>query len=233
MSTAPTRLDHSMWWPFVPYAVVSIVHVVALGVGSEDVGPASKLLLMPALALAAVWGGRNLRAPAVVVLLGTAILFSWLGDGAATFFPFAPTLPLMLAFFGVAHLFYIWVLWRHLSLHRLPWWSLAFLFWWVVLLIVLWPLLGGLAIAVAAYGIVLGATATLASRCHPVVAVGGILFLTSDTILAFRLFAPDQMPEWTNPLVMLTYTLGQGLIVAGALLTVRQRTAAVAAHKHA
>ena len=112
---------------------------------------------------------------------------------------------------------------RERSLRRLPWWSLVFLAWWVVLLIVLWPLLGGLSFAVAGYGLVLGGTASLASRCHPLVVYGGILFLASDTILAFRLFAPELMPDWTSPAVMLTYTLGQGLIIAGALVTLRDR----------
>jgi uncharacterized membrane protein YhhN len=95
--------------------------------------------------------------------------------------------------------------------------------WWVALLLVLWPRLGALSIAVAAYGLVLGGTAALATRCHPLVVWGGAFFLASDTILAFRIFVPDAMPPWTSPLVMLTYTVGQGLIAAGAIVTLRRR----------
>ena len=71
------------------------------------------------------------------------------------------------------------------------------------------------------YGLVLGGTAVAASRCHPLVAAGGAFFLASDTILAFRLFMPDAMPDWTSPLVMLTYCLGQGLIAAGVIVADR------------
>ncbi len=226
MSALPSdtvSVARSVWWAFLPYVLVSGVHVAALAGTSDAIAASTKLLLMPALAFALLWGGWRLHPRTVVPLLSAAVLFSWLGDGAGTFFAFAPTLPLMLAFFGLAHLLYIWAFWRHLALRRLPWWSLVFLAWWVVLLIVLWPLLGGLSFAVAGYGLVLGGTASLASRCHPLVVYGGILFLASDTILAFRLFAPELMPDWTSPAVMLTYTLGQGLIIAGALVTLRDR----------
>ena len=78
--------------------------------------------------------------------------------------------------------------------------------------------------AVAGYGLVLGGTAAFAARCSPLIATGGVFFLLSDTVLAFRLFLADTMPQWTSPLVMLTYTLGQGLIVAGALVALRKRS---------
>ena len=79
----------------------------------------------------------------------------------------------------------------------------------------------------AAYGLVLGGTAVAASRCHPLVVWGSVFFLASDSVLAFRLFLPEAMPGWTSPLVMLTYCLGQGLIAAGVLVSVRARHAAV------
>ena len=89
---------------------------------------------------------------------------------------------------------------------------------------VLWPHLGGLSFAVAAYGLVLGGTAALATRCHPLIIVGAVFFLASDTILAFRLFLADAMPEWTSPAVMVTYCLGQGLIAVGAVATMKARS---------
>jgi uncharacterized membrane protein YhhN len=97
--------------------------------------------------------------------------------------------------------------------------------WWGALLAILWPNLGALLIPVALYGLVLGGTAVAASRCHPLVAIGGAFFLASDTILAFRLFTPDTMPDWTSPLVMLTYCLGQGLIAAGVMVADRLQQA--------
>ena len=100
--------------------------------------------------------------------------------------------------------------------------------WWVVLLIVLWPSLGALAFAVAAYGIVLGGTAAASTRAGTLVTWGGVLFLTSDTILAFLLFMPERVPPLTDPAVMLTYTLGQGLIAIGAVSIIRARRIAAA-----
>jgi len=213
-----------LWIGFVPYAIVSIVHVVALAVDADAVAAPTKLALMPLLALAVLLGGRGSRWGAPYSLLLTAIALSWLGDGAGTFFPFAPTLPMMLLFFGLAHLCYIWLFWRKLAVRRVPPWALVYAVWWGVLIAVLWPYLGGLAIAVAVYGLVLGGTAVAASRCHPLIAWGGAFFLTSDSILAFRLFLSDAMPGWTSPMVMLTYTLGQGLIAVGVIVADRIAT---------
>lgn len=215
-----------LWIGFAPYIVVAAVHVGALAVGSDAIAAPSKLALMPLLAVAVAWGARGTRWTTAHTLLVVAIALSWLGDGAGMFFPQFETIPLMLLWFGLAHLCYIWLFWRVLAIRRLPVWSIVFAAWWVVLLTVLWPALGGLLVPVAAYGLVLGLTAAGASRCHPIIACGGVFFLASDTILAFRLFTPEAMPEWTSPLVMLTYCLGQGLIAAGVLIAVQARRVA-------
>lgn len=210
---------------FAPYIVVTLVHVVALATRSP-LGPPTKLALMPLLALPVLLFAARLRPRITVALLLIAIGFSWLGDGAGTFFPAGPELPLMLLFFGLAHIAYIALLWRWLSRRRFPLWSLVYAAWWIGMIALLAPHTGALLPAVAAYGIVLGATAACAARCHPLVAWGGAFFLLSDTILALRLFLPVDLPHWTSPAVMLTYTLGQGLIVAGALVVLRTRKAA-------
>ena len=210
----------AIWWMFVPYALMSVLHVGALAVGS-DLAPPTKLWLMPLLAIPVVVSAR-LKPTLAIVLLLAALLFSWLGDGAGALFPSAPELPLMLGFFGLAHIAYIVLFLRVLRRQRMPWWALVYAAWWVAMIIFLGPHTGNLLVAVGAYGLVLGATAALATRCHPLVMYGGIFFLVSDTILAFRLFVPDAMPDWTSPAVMATYTLGQGLIVAGALATLRE-----------
>lgn len=204
---------------FAPYIVVSIVHVVALAGEADPVAGQTKLLLMPLLAFAVIWSARGASAGRAIALLLAAIGLSWLGDGAGTFFPFAPEVPMMLLCFGLAHLCYIVLFWRVLAVRPVPVWALVYAVWWGVLLAVLWPHVGTLLIPVALYGLVLGGTAVAASRCRPLVLWGGVFFLASDSILAFRLFMPDAMPDWTSPLVMLTYTLGQGLIAAGAVTT--------------
>jgi len=206
---------------FLPYAVVSSLQVVALWIGDESVALLTKLLLMPLLAVGVLWVRRGRSA--TLVLLLAAITLSWLGDSAAQFFPFVPSLPMMLLFFGLAHLAYIWLFQRHTAVQRMPLWALVYAAWWVAMLAVLWPHLGDLRWAVAVYGLVLGGTAASSARCRPMIAGGGALFLASDTLLAFRLFVPDAMPWWTSPLVMLTYCLGQGLIAAGVVTSRKRR----------
>lgn len=214
-----------LWIGFVPYIAMSVVHVAALAADADALAAPTKLTLMPMLALAAVWGAAGSSWTGAHTLLLVAIGLSWLGDGAGTFFPFAPELPMMLLCFGLAHIAYIVLFWRRLAVRRVPLWAGVYAVWWIVLLAVLWPHLGGLSFAVAAYGLVLGGTAVAASRCHPLIVWGGVFFLTSDSVLAFRLFMPDAMPDWTSPLVMLTYCLGQGLIAAGVVVGVRARRA--------
>jgi uncharacterized membrane protein YhhN len=214
---------HRLWIGFVPYAVASLIHIVALAVDVEAIAGPTKLLLMPLLAVAVFWGGRGSRWGTVYTLLFVAIALSWLGDGAGTLFPTVPTVPMMLLFFGLAHLCYIWVFWRRIPVQRVPKWAVVYGLWWVGLLLLLGPDLGALLIPVALYGLVLAGTAVAASRCHPLVAAGGAFFFASDAVLAFRLFRPDTMPEWTSPLVMLTYCLGQGLIAAGIIVADRLR----------
>ncbi|WP_311244429.1 lysoplasmalogenase [Microbacterium sp. WCS2018Hpa-23] len=211
-------------WAFIPYIMVSAIHVVLLALESPAAGP-SKLLLMPLVAIPVLVSMRAIRSRAALALLFAAIVFSWLGDSVGALFPDAPEVPLMLLFFGIAHLAYIALFIRHLRVRRMPWWALIYAVWWIAMLFFLGPQTGGLLVAVAVYGLVLGATAAFSTRCHPLVAVGGAFFLASDTLLALRLFLPESLPAWSNPAVMATYTIGQGLIIAGALIALRKRDA--------
>lgn len=208
---------------FVPYIVICVVHLWALGTGHEIEYP-TKLGLMPLLATAAILaviGAERLPRLAFTVLL-FGIAASWLGDGAAFFFSmFDDELPMMLLWFGIAHLAYMWLFWRAVPRRRVPVWAVGYAVWWLALLAILAPHTGSLLLPVALYGLVLGGTAVLATRCGPVIAWGGAWFLVSDSILAFRLFMPDLMPAWTSVAVMVTYTLGQGLIVYGVVRALR------------
>lgn len=231
MSTDAVTPVRARWWGFAPYVVLSVVHIVALADDAEPLASATKLTLMPLLALALLWAGRGTGWGAPFTLLFAALALSWLGDGAATFFPFAPTVPAMLLCFGAAHVCYLVLFARRLSLRRFPRWTVVYALWWIGMLLLLAPSVlpaggAGLLAGVAVYGILLAATAATAARCTPAIALGGALFLCSDTILAFRLFTPDAMPGWTSPLVMLTYCAGQGLLVAGSVALLVHRRGA-------
>lgn len=99
---------------------------------------------------------------------------------------------------GLAHLCYLRAFWRHFILMPLSLWALVYALWWIVLLLVLAPRAGGIAVAVARavamavaravavavavaiYGVTLGYTAVLASRCHRLILIGGAFVLSSD-----------------------------------------------------
>ena len=216
--------NHTLLWAFAPYILMSATHVILLAAQHPLAGP-TKLALMPLLMVPVLVSARQLKPRSALALMLTALFFSWLGDSAGPFFPAGLDLPLMLGFFGIAHLAYIALFARHLAEKRMPWWALVYAAWWIAMMVVIGPHAGGLLIAVAMYGLVLGGTGAFSTRCHPLVVTGGVFFLASDSILAFRLFLPDALPSWNDPAIMFTYTLGQGLIIAGSLISLRTRRA--------
>lgn len=225
--TRPAFADRTRWWGFGLYALVSAIHIVSGVVGPDVIVFPTKLMLMPALAIAALWALRGSfdtsTATRAASVLFVALAFSWLGDGAGFFFPFLDDeLPVMLLCFGLAHLAYILLFLRFLPRRPVPRWTLIYVVWWVLMVAVLWPSLGTLAIAVALYGLVLGGTAVAATRGGAITTAGGAFFLASDTILALRLFLPDQTDLLAGPWVMLTYTIGQGLLAYGIVRLLRE-----------
>jgi uncharacterized membrane protein YhhN len=77
---------------------------------------------------------------------------------------------------------------------------------------------GGRALAfpVALYTVVIGAMVIVAfDTGHPVIALGATVFAASDTILAVDRFVEPK--PWAPVAVMVTYHLGQALVVAGIL----------------
>ncbi|MFC7765989.1 lysoplasmalogenase family protein [Leucobacter soli] len=130
--------------PFIPYIAVSVLHVVLLLMHHPLGGYQTKQLLMAALALAAVWATASIRPwprPAMILLLA-GLIASWIGDGAGLLFPGLPTLPMMILFFGIAHLAYIALFWRSpgiVAVRRVPRWALVYIGWWVVTLAIVGP----------------------------------------------------------------------------------------------
>ncbi|HET7725490.1 MAG TPA: lysoplasmalogenase family protein, partial [Propionibacteriaceae bacterium] len=90
-----------------------------------------------------------------------------------------------------------------------------------LLLLVLEPA-ADLLVPLAVYAVVLTAMALLASGLGPLATAGGLVFLLSDSLLALRVFAYPSVPT-LGVWIMLTYVLGQALIVLGALDQARAR----------
>lgn len=216
--------------PFLPYIVISVVHCVMVIFHLPGSGYETKQLLMPALALAAVWSMWQVRPwpRSAMVLILLALTTSWIGDGAGLFFPSLPSLPMMILFFAFAHVAYIVLFWRAPGIalpKRIPWWSLVYVLWWVVTLTIVGPHAGELFFPLAIYGIVLGLTAALSPRLGWIVALGGAFFLLSDTFIALDEFMG--LPQVIADIVVMpTYTLGQGLIVYGVTKLLRSSSEA-------
>lgn len=207
---------------FTPYALVTIVHLGAIALGEGGIVAATKPLLMPALLLGLILG-LPVRRSRLLLWGALALVFSWLGDvllqnpGDIGFL-------LGMGAFGLAHVAYLALYLGPLRTRRVPWWGILLgLIWWSGMVGILASHLGVLLMPVALYGLVLGAAAVCALATRPIVAVGALIFLVSDTLLALDRFLPGFAFPAIDFSIMLTYTLGQGLIIVGVIAVARVR----------
>lgn len=209
------------WWGFIPFGVVSVIHLAALAVGSQEVATPSKALLMPALLLALLVGLPRIRSE--IALWGSlALVFSTAGDvllGA----PGEVAFLVGVGAFSLAHVAYLVLYVRPLRTRAIGWRGLLYAGWLAILLLVLLPHTGPLALPLAAYGLLLCGAAAAALGTTRVVATGGLLFLVSDTLLALKFFLPGFSLWQEDLLIMLVYLAGQGLIIVGTVLAAQRR----------
>ena len=203
------------WWIFVPYLVVGVVHLLGLFTGSDGVAGATKGLLMPALLLALLIAIQARRG-AVAAWAGAGLLASWAGDLLLST-PGETGFVAGLGAFMLAHVAYLVLFLRPLKRRGIPRLALIIVLWWAALLALLAPHLGVLLVPVAIYGLILGASTAAALGTNRITGAGGVLFLASDTLLAFKLFWPDFAVWQADFLIMLGYIAGQGLIILGAV----------------
>ncbi|GAA1584777.1 hypothetical protein GCM10009804_46340 [Kribbella hippodromi] len=183
------------------YWGATVVHVAAIVADVKVLKLASKPALMPLL-----WQwSRTQGAPP---LLQAALLASAAGDLLLE----ADQQLAGMAAFAAAHACYLAVFladpaqrsWRVLA---------AYAALWAALIAILAPGLGNQRIPVAAYALLLTATA-ISSRWHNSRSgLGGALFLISDSLIALRMAGRDFRGR--GALVMSTYTIGQYLIASG------------------
>lgn len=204
-----------------PFLLISGVHLWAKLVEGETgvwVDTVTKPLLMPTLLLGFLAAAPRLRGR-VVLLAAAGIVLSWLGDVLLGDFV------LGLSCFLLAHLVYIAMFFAAFGGDRRwpPPWTLLYAAAFAVLAIVLAPHLGELLVPVILYGAVLCAMAAAAALGNALTALGGALFLVSDSLLALDRFHPAEPVPW-NPhfLIMLSYLAAQGLIALGVLRRLRR-----------
>lgn len=201
-------------WParlLALFGVATLADLVFLAAGFEPGHAVAKTLLMPLLAAYA--GVRG--APR---LLLAALLFGWGGD-ILLLSDADPAFLAGMASFAAGHVCYIALFLRHGAPHargRLlaPAYAVAL----AATVALLWPdLPADLRVPVACYSTLLTAMAYgAATRLGPRAAVGGALFMLSDTLIA------TGVADWPQPprpdlWIMLTYAAAQFLLVQGTL----------------
>lgn len=160
-----------------------------------------------------------------------ALVFSWAGDVLLLFQDRDPGFFLFgLVAFLIAHIFYI--LFFHFirvreEIKSRPWLLLIVVVYYVSLIMLLSPYLGEMRLPVRIYGIVISFMLMLAihmfysgnKTAGRYMAVGAILFIISDSLLAINKFYQSFEPA--GLLVMVTYGIAQFLITEGAIKYIR------------
>ncbi len=204
------RAGHVWWWAFV---TVGVIHLVGQLAALGQVADATKPALMPLLVgwFVSVTSRGRLR-----TLLVVGLGLSWCGDlalmrsGEAWFLT-------GLGAFLLAQLAYAVAFWpsRARSVLSRPALVVPYAAVLVGLLAILWTDLGDLRVPVMAYAIVIIAMAVLATGLGPTVAVGALLFVLSDALIALDTVADLHRLPAHGFWVMLTYLGAQALIARG------------------
>jgi uncharacterized membrane protein YhhN len=186
------------------YWTCAAIHVVAVACDVTVLRAFTKAALMPMLAS---W----VRAQGGPPLLVAALLTSAVGD---LLMEVELLLPAM-AMYAAAHACYIAVFTRGAT--RRPWQAMAtYGVLGLATMIMLWPGLGAYRAPVAAYALMLTATAVTSLWYGDRAGLGGALFLVSDTLIGARIAGLDFPTR--GSLVMATYGLGQYELATGAVL---------------
>ena len=212
--------------PFlVVYCVLALADLSLIASGHEALRWYTKPYLMPVLAVgvvvAARWRLDRSRAALVLGAIASATGDTALlrpGDGAFV---------LGTLWFAMAQACYI-VAFANAArgrgaVRRRLWLVLPYAAVWIGGTVLLWPHLGALRSLIVAYSALLTTmaicaldlTGRLVRRDALLVAAGAVLFVLSDSTLAFARFDPPLAPPHAALLLMLTYVLAQAAIVTG------------------
>ena len=209
---------------FFLFSIVSLIEILHILIGKEDLRIFTKPLIIPLLGLTYYFSLD--KKPSMwkdAVLL--ALLFSWFGDillqKESMFVP-------GLICFLTAHIFYIYFFVRtsskNTSYFKLrPVMLIAVLAYLIEFMYLLWPSLGAMKLPVLIYGITISTMLSAAiwqyqkldDRTSLFLIIGATLFVTSDSILAINKFSSPF--ETAGVFIMTTYILAQLFIVLGAI----------------
>jgi uncharacterized membrane protein YhhN len=195
---------------WVPFAAASTLHLGAKLVGAGRLDEVSKAMLVPALGVRLI-GVRQHRRRRMALLV-TEMALSWIGD-----LTIDRSFRAGLTAFLAAHLCMIALFWTGFRARMSPW-TVLLVPWLVIMMVILRPpRLTALYPAVVAYATVLAAMAASAGRGGRRMGAGGILFVVSDSLLAFRQFTPWFQSRPWGAVVMASYLAAQLLLVDGVV----------------
>lgn len=205
------------------YALVLAVHIWALLTGAEMVQRSTQPLFAPLLIAALVTALPRRTRTSTLTLLG--LLFAWAGDSLAQLAPENVQLISVLCFLLalVCYATALAPLWNRtrdpmrIAL-AIPYGAVV-----VGLFVACADGAGSLLFVVAAYALALAVTAFLSAGGNGLTWSGGTLFLLSSSLLAMDWFLPGASIAYSTELVMLTYTLGHALLIAGMIRLMPRR----------
>ncbi|MDQ0373668.1 lysoplasmalogenase [Cellulomonas humilata] len=201
------------------FVVLVLVHLAAQGADATTLADVTQWMLMPALAAVVVTATRWPRGRVVTWTL-VALGFSWLGDLVPSLVGEDAAFLVMVGFFLLAQVAYVVAfapLVRRSVVHTRPVLLLPYAAVLVALIALCAPGADALLVPVAIYGGVLVAMAVLATGLGRTAAIGGAVFLLSDSLIALEAFVPWWDLAGQGFWVMLTYTVGQGLLAAAVI----------------
>lgn len=195
----------------IAYIIDCIVQLGALAVGNLTVAHLSKPLLLPLL-MAVVIAQGGLRTHPSIPWLVAGQFFSFLGDVALI-----PDGQLWfsagIGMFLVTHICYIvgfFKLGARQGLRDRRWVLVVYPAFWLIANAALWSGLGPMRLPIAIYSAALVTMALCSMSLGTMLGIGGTLFMFSDLLIgegvAYGSFTGSTV------LIMLTYTVGQGLI---------------------
>jgi uncharacterized membrane protein YhhN len=218
----PIRSVHLALW--AGYALMVLVHLGALLAEAEMLRRVTQPLFAPLL-MAVLLTAVPRRSRTVTLLLA-GLLCAWAGDTLGQLLPDLVQAVTVGGFLG-ALIFYsaalapLWA--RTRDAMRI---ALAIPYGAVVigLFVACADGAGPLLPAVAAYAVALATMAFLSAGGNGLTWTGGTLFLLSSSLLAMDWFLPGASIAFSTVLVMLTYTVGHALLIAGMISMLPRRS---------
>lgn len=209
---------------FWAYIIIAAVNLVAQVLPHAELNRFTKPVLMPLLLFYILEASKG-RVTLKTLLLGLAILFSWLGDVALLYQSNQLYFMIGLGLFLLAQITYIVILkkaaYQEIRFDVLK--VLPFAVFALILFAILIPNAGDLAIPIFIYGIVISIMAGTArlregltgQESYRMALYGSLLFVASDSILAINKFYLE-IPV-AGLWIMSTYIAAQVLLVLGIL----------------